>query len=119
AMITELNDQLRSQALADARRAVELLTKRVESDQLQSVHQAASTLLEAQLRREVGTESRSEFALKILDPPSLPIERNYPRRSRMVMIGAATGFLFGALYVLAVSWWRRRGLRHRDEDGLD
>jgi len=118
AMISELNEQLRSRALVDIRRAVELLTKRVETDQLQSVHLAASSLLEAQLRREVGTESRAEFALKVLDPPSLPVQRFYPKRSRMVMMGAASGLVLGALYVLGESWWRRRA-RRRVADGLD
>jgi uncharacterized protein involved in exopolysaccharide biosynthesis len=119
AMISEVNDQLRAQALADTRRAVELLTKRLESDQLQSVHVAASSLLEAQLRREVGTESRAEFALKVLDPPSLPNQRFYPRRSRMVLIGAAAGFMVGALYVLTASWWRHGGRRRRLADERD
>jgi uncharacterized protein involved in exopolysaccharide biosynthesis len=119
AMISEVNDQLRAQALADSRRAVELLTKRVESDQLQSVHMAAASLLEAQLRREIGTESRAEFALKVLDPPNLPGERFYPRRSRMVMTGAALGFVLGALYVLTASWWRGRRPRNRVADGHD
>jgi uncharacterized protein involved in exopolysaccharide biosynthesis len=119
AMIREVNDQLRAQALADSRRAVELLTKRVESDQLQSVHMAAASLLEGQLRREIGTESRAEFALKVLDPPSLPGQRFYPKRSRMVMTGAAAGFFLGTLYVLAASWWRRRRPRDRVADGRD
>ena len=38
----------------------------------------------------------------MLDPPSLPYQRFYPRRTRMVMIGAAIGFLLGASYVLGV-----------------
>jgi len=55
----------------------------------------------------------------VLDPPSLPTQRFYPRRSRMVLIGAAAGFIVGALYVLAESWWRHGGRRRRLADERD
>jgi uncharacterized protein involved in exopolysaccharide biosynthesis len=111
AMITELNDLLRQRALEDARRAVTALSQKVETEPLQSTRVIASALLESQLRHEVSAESRREYALRVLDPPSLPDERYAPRRTRIVLIGAMLGFFLGAMYVvLQAAWWQyRRG----------
>lgn len=108
AMIAELNDWLRTRTLQDSRLAVEVLAKKVDSDPLQSSRTIAAALLEQQLRHEVAAESRREFAVRVLDPPSLPDQRYYPRRARMVVIGAGLGFLFGAAYIVALSAWRNR-----------
>jgi LPS O-antigen subunit length determinant protein (WzzB/FepE family) len=107
AMIDELNDLLRRRALEDAHRAVALLSQKVESEPLQSTRVIASALLESQLRHEVSAESRREFALRVLDPPSVPDERYAPRRTRIVLIGAAVGFLLGAMYVVLQAAWRQ------------
>jgi len=111
AMIGELNELLRQRALVDSRRAVEVLSKRAESEQVQSVRTIVSALLELQLRREVMAESRQEYAVRMLDPPSRPDQRYYPRRTRMVIIGAGLGFICGALFVLGHSAWRQRRRR--------
>jgi uncharacterized protein involved in exopolysaccharide biosynthesis len=107
ALIRELNEVLRNRALDDTRRAVELLSKRVDTEQLQSVRTIVSALLELQLRREVMAESRREYALRMLDPPSLPDQRFYPHRTRMVLTGMLIGFVLGAIFVIAQQLRRR------------
>jgi len=107
-MIEEVNESLRARALQDSIRGVDVLSKRVETETEQSVRSIATALLEAQLRNEVAAQSRSEFALRVLDPPSLPDQRYYPRRTRMVVIGAGLGLLLGSAGVLALTAWRGR-----------
>lgn len=107
AMIQEVNELLRTRSLEDTRRAVELLSKRVETEQVQTVRTIVSALLELHMRREVMAESRREFALRMLDPPSLPDQRFYPRRTRMVLLGMVLGFVLGAMFVIGQRWWRR------------
>jgi uncharacterized protein involved in exopolysaccharide biosynthesis len=107
ALIRELNEVLRARALDDTRRAVELLSKRVDTEQLQSVRTIVSALLELQLRREVMAESRREYALRMLDPPSLPDQRFYPHRTRMVLTGMLVGFVLGAMLIIAQQLRRR------------
>ncbi len=107
ALIRELNEVLRDRALDDTRRAVELLSKRVDTEQLQSVRTIVAALLELQLRREVMAESRREYALRMLDPPSLPDQRFYPHRTRMVLTGMLVGFVLGAIFIIAQQLRRR------------
>jgi hypothetical protein len=111
AMIAEVNEELRARSVDDSRRAIKLLEQKVDDPAQQSVRVIASALLESQLRREVASESRKEFALRVLDPPSLPDQRFAPRRARIVMIGAVFGLLLGAAYVVLGSAWRERRRR--------
>jgi uncharacterized protein involved in exopolysaccharide biosynthesis len=113
-MIDELNDWMRDKTLQQSSKAVELLSKRLNSESLESVRTAEAALLENQLRTEVMAESRREFAVNVLDPPSLPDQRYYPRRGKMVLTGALFGFVLGALLVVSVAALRRA--RHRRDD---
>jgi uncharacterized protein involved in exopolysaccharide biosynthesis len=99
AMITDINEELRRRALGEARRAEEFLNQKIASVQFESIKNTAAALLESQLKREVLAESRSDFALRVLDPPSLPEMRSYPKRTRMVFIGGFIGALVAALVV--------------------
>jgi uncharacterized protein involved in exopolysaccharide biosynthesis len=107
-MIHELNETLRQQTFEESQKAVALLSKSVETEQIQSIRVAAAALLESQLRREVATQSRRDYAMRVLDPPSLPDQRYYPKRTRMVIIGTGLGIVFGCLFVLSLRAWRNR-----------
>jgi uncharacterized protein involved in exopolysaccharide biosynthesis len=111
ALIDDINFELRGRALVEARRAEEFLTDKVASAQFESIKNTAAALLESQLKREVVAESRKDFALRVLDPPSLPEMRSYPRRTRMVIIGGMLGSLLAAGIVLV-------RLRRRKATGL-
>ncbi len=106
AMIHELNEVLRQRSLEESQKAVAILSKSVESEQIQSIRVAAAALLETQLRREVLAQSRRDYALRILDPPNLPDRRYYPKRARMVILGTGVGLVFGVLFVISLRAWR-------------
>ena len=100
AMIDDLNADLRNRALTEARRAEEFLQTKIASAQYESIKNTAAALMESQLKREVLAESRADFALRMLDPPSLPETRSYPRRSKIVILGGMLGGVFAVLLVL-------------------
>ena len=65
------------------------------------------------MRAEVMAESKREYAVSVLDPPSLPDQRYYPRRVRMVPDRALLG-LFSAL---SVCYWQQPfGMEDRASD---
>lgn len=108
AMVAQLNESMRDRTLDEARKAVDLLTKYITTEHEESIRSAAVALLEAQLRREVVAESRQEFAVQVLDPPSLPVERYYPRRGHMTLLSALLGFLLAAVGIVSGSAVRTR-----------
>jgi uncharacterized protein involved in exopolysaccharide biosynthesis len=100
AMVEDINAELRGRALVETRLAESFLNEKIASAQFESIRNTAAALLESQLKRQVVAESRPDFALRVLDPPSLPEMRSYPRRSRMVIIGGLLGCLVAGVIVL-------------------
>jgi uncharacterized protein involved in exopolysaccharide biosynthesis len=99
-MIDDINDELRRRSLGEARRAEAFLNQKIASAQFESIRNTAAALLESQLKREVVAESRPDFALRVLDPPSLPEMRSYPKRTRMVLVGGLIGAVIASFVVL-------------------
>lgn len=105
-MIAEINSELRVRTLHEAARSIELLERRMTETPYESVRAASANLLEAQLKQEVIVRSRDDFALRVLDPPSLPEQRAYPRRKRIVLVAAVIGLICAAGLSIARSAWR-------------
>lgn len=103
AMIVQLNESMRNRTLDESRKAVDLLTKYISTEHEETIRAAAVALLQAQLRQEVVAESRREFAVQVLDPPSLPDQRYYPRRGHMTLLSALLGFLLSCLGIVSGS----------------
>jgi uncharacterized protein involved in exopolysaccharide biosynthesis len=105
-MIKDLNAALQGKAENEAAKAVDVLGRRVASEQIESIRVTAAKLLESHLQRQVLAEVRQDYAVKVLDPPTLPERRAYPRRTRMVIIGCALGILLGSGFVIGRKYWR-------------
>lgn len=99
-MIEDINGELRARTIRESQLAAKLLSEKLETLKVENLRSTAVAMLEAQLRREVMAQTRSDFALRIIDPPSVPEQRVYPRRTRMVLIGAFLGVLLGSALVL-------------------
>ena len=109
ALIRDANARLRDKALAEVRSSLAVLTERMDSLQYASVRSTVTSLLELYMRREVLLLARTDYALSAIDPPNLPEQRVYPRRTRMVAIGSFLGLLLGCTIVLLVNAWRGIG----------
>lgn len=110
ATIADVNQELKERALGESRKTVEVLARRMQDLQFESVRSAAAMLMEGQLRREVLAQVRPDFALKVLDPPSLPEHRVYPKRIHIVLIWSILGFGLGVVAaVLRRAWVGQRG----------
>jgi hypothetical protein len=109
ALIRDANARLRDKALAEVRSSLAVLTERMDSLRYASVRSTVTSLLELYMRREVLLLARTDYALSAIDPPNLPEQRVYPRRTRMVAIGSFLGLLLGCAIVLLVNAWRGIG----------
>jgi LPS O-antigen subunit length determinant protein (WzzB/FepE family) len=98
ALIRDVNAELRERALVESRRTAELLTEKLGASSHEVVRSTAATLLEAQLKTEVLAQAREDYALRILDPPSVPEQRWYPKRKRIVLLGMIMGVLLGVAF---------------------
>ncbi len=101
ATIDEVNADLRANTLALSGRAVTLIRERLEKETVTDVRASLSSLLENELKNEVAALTRPDFALRVIDAPSLPGKQVYPRPVRMTIAGAIVGTL-AALIVCAI-----------------
>ena len=105
-LIVLTNRLMQSKARDTAARRIDFLRLEYQSADTVNLQASISNLLQTELSRAVDAGTRPEYALRIVDPASVPDDR-HPVRPRKAVIGAISGVL-GALLALAVVGVRKR-----------
>ena len=96
-MVDRLNDHLRQQDVAEARRSIEFLNQELSRSSVIEARQGISRLIESQTEVAMLANVRDEYAFKILDP-AVPAEHDEfirPKRLMIVIVGFMLGLLLG------------------------
>lgn len=99
ALVKDLNDTLRAQALSDAERNVEHLKSQLKQTGAATVQQALARLLEVELQRVMLAKVQPDVAFAVLDPARTPKDPIGPQRLKITLIALAGGALIGAMVV--------------------
>lgn len=101
------NKWLQTRAEDEARRRLKYLSDSVVQTDLVPLRDAASRLMESQVRSEMLAETRPDYGFRIIDParPSAAYDYVKPRRAVMVAGGAVIGFVLIAMWTIA---WPKR-----------
>jgi len=67
---------------------------------------------------EVSANSRVS-AFKILDPPSAPDRRSWPKRKQIVMVSTAAAFFWGCFFMIVRERWKEGSLRGVPEASVE
>lgn len=106
-LIASLNSELRARAIEESRVRIEFLERRVASTTTVELRDALYRLVEAEQKRSLVANTRSEYALRVLSPGVPPDMRISPRRSLIAIAGGLAGGLLGLLWVILVDVARR------------
>jgi LPS O-antigen subunit length determinant protein (WzzB/FepE family) len=87
----------RSQDVNEANRAIAYLRSQLEQTQLVDMQRVFYQLIESQTRITMLADVRDEYMFRVIDPATMPDQRNSPRRSLMVIIGAFAGVFLALL----------------------
>lgn len=92
-----LNESMRTQASAEARRSIEFLESELKRTNNVEVQRSIYSLMEAQVNRIMLANVREQYAFRVIDPAVAPAETNSvrPRRVRIVLIGLMMGMGLG------------------------
>lgn len=101
------NDLLRKQAMEDAKRNIDYLSKQIAQTNVVEIQRVMYNLVEAETKKLMLANARAEYAFKVVDPAVAPEIRIKPQRTVIVMLGAVLGFLAGATLALAHHKLRR------------
>ena len=105
-IISLTNRRMQEDARDLAAKRVVFLRQEYERTSIVSIQSVISTLLQSELSREMDAITKPEYALRIVDPATMPDDR-FPVRPRKAVIAVAGGFV-GALLTLTVVVIRRR-----------
>jgi LPS O-antigen subunit length determinant protein (WzzB/FepE family) len=99
-LIMDVNERLRKRDVLEAERAIAYLQKQAESQTVAEIRAALFRLIEEQTKVLVLANVSPEYALRTLDPPSLPDKPVQPRRLLSVILGAVAGVLGVVVFIL-------------------
>jgi uncharacterized protein involved in exopolysaccharide biosynthesis len=100
------NEILRARALKEAGSNIKFLNEQIAKTQVVEVQRVMFGLIESETKTQMIASTREEYAFNVVDRASTPEDRIWPRRSVILISGAAIGGGIGALLALLVNFWR-------------
>lgn len=99
-MASQLNKEVREQAIQESTRNVEYLRSELEKSQLVALSQSISTLLEGEMKRLMIARGREDYAFRVLDPAQTAVRPVWPRPVFLGVLGVLLGAVLALLSVL-------------------
>ncbi|MDD3518243.1 MAG: Wzz/FepE/Etk N-terminal domain-containing protein [Chromatiales bacterium] len=114
-LVRRVNRQLRDEALAETDRNLAYLEQQLNRTTLLDVQRAISSLIEGQIKTRVLTQSRQEYAFRIIDPAVPPEQPIKPRKAQIVAVSGMVALLIGIMFAFFLNFLgnARRRLRER------
>jgi LPS O-antigen subunit length determinant protein (WzzB/FepE family) len=99
-LVAMTNQYLRDKAIHDAERNIAFLNEQAKSNSVIPVQEAIANLTETQLKKVMYARSREQYALKVLDPATIPEKQSFPRPVLWTASAAIIGMFVAVLFVL-------------------
>ena len=98
-IVSDVNDYLREKDSAEARKSIQYLQQQLEQTSVAEMQKVFYQLIEQQTKTAMLAEVRQQYAFSIVDAPTVPEEKVWPKRALMVLF---TGFFFGMVTCFVV-----------------
>lgn len=103
-LVRRVNSRLRLIAVQESERNIEFLRAQLVANPIVTVQQSAGRVLEAELQKLMLAKGSEEFAFKVIDPASVPLEKYKPQRILITLLSAVAG----GLVALMIAMLRRK-----------
>jgi uncharacterized protein involved in exopolysaccharide biosynthesis len=110
-MIDMANQRLRADAIRNAEQSIEYLNKELAKSGVVELRHAIYRLIESQVNNAMVANVQREYAFHFIDRAVPSQERISPRRTVMVLVGAALGLFVGLVLVFLRHAFRTAPLR--------
>ena len=105
-LIDRVNDKARQTAIEEAQSSIDFLNDELSRNPALEIREGIYRLVEAHLGRVVIANAQRQYALKIIDPPTIADVRRYVRPR--IALESAVGGAFGCMAGILVGLWRKR-----------
>ncbi len=96
-LIEDINDEIRQQDLAQARRSIKYLEQQIESTSLTELKSGFFDLIQQQTETIMLASANPEYLFRTIDPAVVPEEKFKPERFKICFFGAFVGFIIGVV----------------------
>jgi uncharacterized protein involved in exopolysaccharide biosynthesis len=100
ALVSEINDTIKQQDVAQAERSISYLTAQIEATKLTELQAGFFELIQSQTETIMLANASPEYLFKTLDPAVVPELKAKPKRALICVLGALLGSMLGVLIVL-------------------
>jgi len=96
-LVRRLNEMMRVRTIAESDASIVRLTAQLNATDVVPLQMALASLIEAQIKKRTIAAVQPDFALRILDPPTLPDDddHSYPKKPLFFVFGLAAGLMLG------------------------
>jgi hypothetical protein len=105
-LVEDLNDYLRRRDKLEAERTIEYLQEQVGRTQVAEMRTILFKLIEEQTKNLMLAEVRTEYALKVVDPPLKPDKPAWPQRSLLIFLSMLGGMAAAFASIIVPITWR-------------
>jgi uncharacterized protein involved in exopolysaccharide biosynthesis len=102
-IVEQLNEEMRSRALADADTNVRYLSDQLKVTDIVAIQQSVSRLLELEIQKAMLAKGTEEFAFRIIDAAEPPTKHKKPRRALIVLASLLAGGMLSVVVVVVAS----------------
>ena len=91
------NEYLRDKAIEESERNIAYLTGQATKTGIVELRSAIYTLMEAEIKKEMVARGSKEYALKVIDPATVPEKESFPKPMLWTAGGFSIGLMLGLL----------------------
>lgn len=99
ALVIQLNEHQRKNAIREAEQSIEYLNNQLQQTGVVDMQQAIYRLIESQTKVIMLANVKQEYALQVIDPAVAPEEPIYPRVGLIISLGLILGLMLGVFLV--------------------
>lgn len=105
-LITSFNEHMKEKDQLDAQKTIDYLKGKLNEEKVLEVRLALQQLFEEQLKKLAFTETKAEYALRVLDKPLIPSNKSEPKRAVICVAISVFGTLLLVFILLSFRVYR-------------
>jgi uncharacterized protein involved in exopolysaccharide biosynthesis len=108
ALVTRVNEHMRTRALTEAGTNINYLQSELASNKIVALEQSIGRLLETEMQKMMLARGSAEFSFRVVDPATPPKMRARPKRTLIVTGAVLLGGMLALLVVFAKNAFTQR-----------
>ena len=106
-LIIEVNSEVRRREVERTKKSIEYLNNQVEKTSSVDLKFLFNKLRESNLKNLMLAEIDEYFVLDVVDPPTLPSKKSFPRRALICTFGTFFGFCLSIFFIATMRFFKQ------------